>query len=304
MLFGNILQEKSNRLSPEFDKLFKDILTNQTHEGDLLLTRVNGFYYPEIEKWTNIKNKNPYMFGVGEDGHSDNTHYKFINNYRTNSVSKLSYPEYLKMIEWSETKEKEIDEIINQEDLVVQLQMLIYLKIWETDLFIKRFYQFALLTNGKDYDWHFKISESNRSKNCTGKRDEIIRLLVRDKLQTNYPEIYSAIKNAFKTQVRNSIAHSQYYTSARYINLTNYIENDDNCQIKTIKFDDWIDMFHDTMVIYNEMILFNLKIDDFYSRLVPFKGNPSIRVNMLHPAKKTIYQRLKYRIQFSDWVAE
>lgn len=72
MLFKDILNSKTEKLQPEFDKLFDDILNKQTHDGDLLLCRVNGFYNPEVYSWTNIEEKlSPYMIGPNKEGHSD-----------------------------------------------------------------------------------------------------------------------------------------------------------------------------------------------------------------------------------------
>ncbi|MFC4231567.1 hypothetical protein ACFOW1_06685 [Parasediminibacterium paludis] len=91
MLFTDIFNKKTQELQPEFDKLFKDILENQTHDGDLLLMRVNGFYYPEANNWDNTLFKNPYMIGPNTEGHSDYWHYRFIHNYRQNSTSSLTF---------------------------------------------------------------------------------------------------------------------------------------------------------------------------------------------------------------------
>ena len=74
MLFTVILTEKTQQLQPEFDKLFQAILDNQTHDGDLLLTRVNGFYYPEANNWDNTLVKSPYMIGPNTERHSGYWH--------------------------------------------------------------------------------------------------------------------------------------------------------------------------------------------------------------------------------------
>jgi hypothetical protein len=303
MLFTDILNKKTNQLQPEFDKLFEDILNNQSHEGDLLLIRVNGFYYPEANNWDNTLIKNPYMIGPNTEGHSDHWHYKFIHNYRQNSVSALPFEEYIKNFKWSEEKQKEIDILTESESTSIQLEMLIYIKIWEADLFIKKLYQLTTLAFGEPYDWHFKIKESNRDNSTsTGKREDIIRNKIRDRLKNKYPNIYSAIKNAYKTQIRNSIAHSNYYFIGRYIHPSNYIKNDPASQIEVLPFDEWIDIFHDTMVIYNQLIRFSHLIDNIYSKAA--KDNNllfQVRLNRTDPTEKTEYYLLKYRPEFNDW---
>ncbi len=303
MLFTDILDKKTQQLQPEFDKLFEDILNNQTHDGDLLLIRVNGFYHPEANSWDNTLLKNPYMIGPNTEGHSDYWHYKFIHNYRQNSVSDLSFEDYIKKFEWSEEKQKEIDILTESESTSIQLEMLIYIKIWEADLFIKKLYQFTKLTYGEPYDWHFKIKESNRDNSpSTGKREDIIRNKIRDRIKDKYSNIYLAIKNAYKTQIRNSIAHSNYYFIGRYIHPCNYIKNDPASQIEVLPFDEWIDMFHDTMVIYNQLIRFSHLIDNLYSKAA--RDNNllfEVRLNRTDPIEKTEYYLLKYRPEFNDW---
>jgi hypothetical protein len=301
MLFVNILSKKTAELEPEFDRLFADILKYQTHEGDLLLTRVNGFYHFDPD-WAEEFKKNPYMIGPNTEGHSDLLHYKFIHDYRTKSIHELDYDEYVKKFEWSEDKSAEIEALSLTEGMSIQLEMLVYLKIWEADLFIKKLFQYTRLCNGEAYDWHFKISESNRSKNSTGTRENIIRKLIRDRLENKYPKIYGAIKNAYKTQIRNCIAHSNYNFIGRYIHTNNYIKEDPASQIQVLPFDEWVDMFHDTMVVYNQLIRFTHLIDKVYSSAA--KDNEmlfQIRLIRTEPAEKTEYHFLKYRPEFNDW---
>ena len=303
MLFKDILDTKTQKLQSEFDKLFKDILNNQTHDGDLLLIRVNGFYNSEVHTWDNIENKNPYMIGPNTEGHSDLWHYKFIHNYRKSSISNLTYAEYLEKHNWSEEKAKKISNLTKTESMSIQLEMLIYLKIWEADLFIKKLYQLTNLSQGEPYDWHFKIAESNRDNEVTtGKREEIIRKKIRERLKTNYPIIYSAIKNAYKTQVRNSIGHSTYYFAGRFIHLNNYVKTDLAAQIEVLSFNEWVNMFHDTMVIYNQLIRFSHLIDNLYSKAAHSNNLLfQVRLNRRDPSEKTEYYLLKYRPEWNDW---
>jgi hypothetical protein len=303
MLFTDILNKKTQELQPEFDKLFDDILKNQTHDGDLLLTRINGFYYPEANNWDNTLVKNSYMIGPNTEGHSDHWHYKFIHNYRQNAIANVSYEDYLKKFEWSEARAKEIEVLTESEATSIQLEMLIYLKIWEADLFIKKLYQLTKLSLGEPYDWHFKIKESSRdTSNTTGKREEIIRLKIRDRIKDKYPNLFAAIKNAYKTQIRNSIAHSNYYFIGRYIHPSNFIKNDAASQIQVLSFNEWIDMFHDTMVIYNQLIRFSHLIDNVYSKAAHDNNLLfEVRLNRIDPIEKTEYYILKYRPEFNDW---
>lgn len=303
MLFNDILNTKTNNIQPEFDKLFNDILKNQTHDGDLLLIKVNGFYNPEVHSWLNLKEKLcPYMIGPNMEGHSDNLHYEFIHNYRTSAISQYTHPDYLKLLKWDPVRTQDIDKLTNIEALTIQLEMLVYLKIWEADFFIKKLYQLTRLSQGENYDWHFSIAESNRVKNATGTRNIVIRTLIRDRLKDNYPQIYSAIKNAYKSQIRNSIAHSQYSFLGRNIHPNNYIKNEIASQIIFLSFDEWIDMFHDTMIIYNQIIRLFHKVDSIYANFA-FENNllKEVRIKRTDPENKTEYHLLKYIPELADW---
>jgi hypothetical protein len=309
MLFQELFTERRERIGKEFDQLFEQAVNNQTHSGDLLLIELNGSYEREAKEWDNIEDKNPYMYGPRTEGWSDLSHYEFINAYRS-FVHKDSHADYVKRHEWSEEKNNEIRQLEKNESLSIQLEMLVYLKIWEADLFIKRLYQIVRLKQGLHYDWHFRIMESNRDKTedevdkPIGTRDEIIRKMIRNPLEKEYPEIFKAIKNAFNSQLRNSIAHSKYSLASRYIHLNNSIKKDPYAQTQVISFDDWISKIHDTLTIYDQLINFMNKVQAYYINRV--KGNSNlaqeIRINRLDPEPVTRYGIVRYRKEFNDWI--
>jgi len=295
LIFKDKLKEKQNLLRPEYDKLIDIAWKNQSHSGDLLLWYVNGFYYEHA------KNKlNPHAIGPGHVGHSEQAHYKFIHQYRTTYLFKVNYHEYLKELEWMPEKLQKIKELIEFEETTIQLEMLIYLKFREADLIIKNFYQFVRILHGEHYDWYFKIAASARDKNNTGTRQNLIRKKIRDKIKNVSPIICDLIKNSYKTQIRNSIAHSNYSFLGRQIHLNNYIENDPHSQIKTISFDEWIDIFHNTLVLYNEYIRMKNIIHKKYADIAIENGNT---INIQITEKKGTWYTLplKYRKECNDW---
>lgn len=303
MVFKEIICEKGKLLSPVFDQLFDLALKNQVHEGDLLLVNENGFYNPDALNWNSLdRTYLPYSIGPNNEGLSEYDHYKFIDTYRKTYECTISHKEYLNEIKWAPEKQKEIDELIFIEELSIQLEMLVYLKIWESDSFIKRFYQLARLSNGDVYDWHFKIAESNRDKNSTGTRQEILRLKVRNKFEKTLPILYSYIKKSFNTQVRNSIAHSKYSFLSRYIHLNNFIKGDTSSALKSLKFDDWIEMFHDTLILYNEYTRLLEKINSHYAEIAKKNNNlVEIKVNMKTPKNRIEYKYMQYRQERNDF---
>ena len=265
MLFQEILDEKYKALWPSFKKLYELSIANQTHEGDLLLVILNAFHNPEVHDWDNLSEKlMPYMFGPNHEGHSEDTHTHFIGDYVRKNISPVSQKEHLENVKFSKDRIKEIDKINGDESLSIQTEMLIYLKIWESNLFIKKFYQLATLVEGIPYNWHFKISLSNRDKSSTGTRDTIIRTKIRDKFETTIPELYEVFKKSYKSQIRNSIAHSQYSILGRHIHLNNHVAGDYNSQLKVVSFEEWTEIFHNTIALHALYYEFSHRVNEDY----------------------------------------
>jgi len=142
MLFQNLLNEKYRLLKPGFDKLYDLAFQNQTHPGDLLVVHQNGFYNPKVYEWDNIPEKlSPYMMGPGSEGHSENTHHDFIGHYVKNNTTQETLVGYLKRVIYNPAKVHEIHKLEIHEGFSIQTEMLIYLKIWESDAFIKSLYE-------------------------------------------------------------------------------------------------------------------------------------------------------------------
>lgn len=306
MLFRDKLNEIGKKLSPEFDRLFEEIIEKQSHNGDLLLILENGLYNPEVHTWKNLHEKlSPYMIGPSHEEHSSNTHYKFIHTYRNNAIADISLKNYLKEMEYTPEKREQIDQMQEVESQSIQLEMLIYLKIWEADSFIKRFYQICRILHREPYDWHFKIAESNRDRSATGNRQTLIRKKIRDRLKDEFLIIYEAFKKSYLTQVRNSIAHSKYSIIGRNIHLNNYVKEDPASQLQGLEFDEWIEMFHHTMIIYNEQIGLIEKTRKLYNGFAKNHNNLiQVRINRQDPEERTEFRFLKYRQltpEFGRW---
>lgn len=130
MLFIDQIKAKDALLRPEFERLFALAISNQSHPGDLLLVLENGAYKPEMLDYDVTPKLNPHVIGPGSEGHSYDTHYKFINNYR-HRVYESTHTEYIAEIEKLVASQQwdERDKLEEFEALSVQLETLIYLKI-------------------------------------------------------------------------------------------------------------------------------------------------------------------------------
>lgn len=278
---------------------------NQLHNGDLLLIHLNGFYQEDILLFnTNSEKKlKPYVLGPGSEGHSERAHYSFIHKYRTTNIHAMSHKDYVRqfvMEKWDKEVNDRNTELMDIEETTIQLEMLVYLKFWEADLMIKKLYQFVRIINGQSYDWCFKVSESSREKSATGTRQDIIRLLIRDKLKEHSPALSQIIKDTYKTQIRNSIAHSNYSFLGRHIHLNNFIKEDPHSQIRAISFDEWIDIFHNTLVIYNEFIRMSNLINENYAKIASDHEN-TMEILITENNGEHYSSYVEYRKEWNDW---
>ncbi|EMR04679.1 hypothetical protein [Cesiribacter andamanensis] len=307
MVFQDLLDAKQADIAPGFERLVNDALANQSHKGDFLLVCCNGTYDPDINNYSGVEPRMPYRIGGGSEGMSAGLHYKFINNYMTSSMYQQSYAGYLEIIGQPANNDEEsalLAKVLNQEEIVIQLEMLIYLKIWEADSFIKRLYQITRLAFGEPYDWHFKIEGIRKQKesDSTGTRQSIIREKVRDRLQKAYPEVYECIKNGYITQIRNSIAHSNYSFLDRHIHPNNFTKTDPASQLQFITFNDWVNMLHETIVLYTLLIESSRAIHKYYVEKVKQTGNiHEIQISRKQPEEKTEFHDLIYLPETNRW---
>ncbi len=303
MLFKEILDAKYKELRPQFEELYHLIIKRQTHEADLLLVHLNAFYNPEVHSWDNLSEKmSPYTFGPNHEGHSEITHHDFIGEYVKRNISGKTLIDYLKNFEYSEDRREEIDRLNFDEFISIQTEMLIYLKIWESDTFIKKFFQLAKLSEGNAYDWHYKLMTTSREKGATGTRDVIIRSKIRDKFKVTIPRLYDAFKNTYNFQIRNSIAHSQYSILGRHIQLNNYVKEDRFSQLRGLTFDEWVDRFHETLVLYTLYHEFLDNVNSNYGTVASQQGDTiTVRITRKDPHDQVEYRSIYYRDVYKDW---
>jgi hypothetical protein len=302
MIFKDKLIELEKVFNPELDRLFDLVFKNQTHPSDLLLLHINGFFRPDTEALNAATRQkfNPHVIGPGHEGHSEETHYNFIDKYRRSHIANLSLAEYLKLHEYSPDRKEEIEQLVDIEETTIQLEMLIYIKFWEADMIIKKLYQFVRLLNGQHYDWYFKIQESARDKDGTGSRQDLIRISIRDRLKTISPILYNAIKETYKTQLRNSIAHSNYSFQGRFIHPNNYIKEDLASQLKAVSFDEWINIFHHTITLHNQYIRLDNKINEHY-REEALRNKNELQIRVTDKVGKQYPLTVIYRSEWNDW---
>jgi hypothetical protein len=299
MLFKDKLDANGPIVQQGFQDLLTIALVNQTYPTDLLIIGLNGFYNPKTYQLANGEMSSPYMIGPNHTGHSEALHYKYIHNYRTKNIYNQPHSEYLKDLEYSPEKRVQIDKLIDAESLSIQTEMLIYLKIWETTHFLQGLYQFGRILNGEHYDWHFKLRVGEDNTGIATAQN-LIRNHIRDVLEPFSPVVSDCFKTAYKSQIRNSIAHSNYSFQGRNIHPNNENSRAKFHQIINLTFDEWIDMFNATMIIYNSYIGFKNEINKHFGPMALENGNRlPIRINKENGSE--VLSEVSYRPEFNDW---
>jgi hypothetical protein len=303
MIFQDIFNEKSDVLHPVFGCFLHLCEKNQTDIGDLFLVRENGFYDPDVNMNDDSSVKfSPYILGHGVEGNSELNNHEFMGKYINTNLTHQLFKNYLDSIKYDANRLLQIHQLESDETYSIQHEMLIYLKIWESDAFIKRLYQLARIANGEAYNWHFKIKKKPGDKNATGIRSEIISKLIRDRFEARLPELYNAINIAYNSQIRNAIAHSQYVPVGRSIQLNNYRKNDKYNSLRSISYDRWIDMFHESITIYCWYVRVLNDLGEHYDNIAKMNNNRfRIRINRKDPIEGVQYCVIVYNPDLRIW---
>jgi hypothetical protein len=294
MLFVDILEKHRNLVLPEMDTLFKMVLQNQRHPNDLLIILLNGIFDDQP-----MDGMSPYVIGPGIAGLSEGSHYNFIHFYRSNSIYDKNFNEYIKEVEYDPERSEERDQLIHNEELTIHMEMLVYLKIWEMTQFLKNWYQLVRLLKGENYEWHFKLKVGEDNTGIATAQ-EMIRVHIRDEIQQFSQEIYNELRIAYKSQIRNSIAHSNYSFQGRNIHPNNANPNANFPQITNVPFNEWIEMIHATFMLHDSFIYFKRKINEHFAGEASRSNNSlDIRVNKADGTEEL--RTVRFRSQWNDW---
>lgn len=244
MLYVEKLNSIHSEVSEAISELFKTAKQNQTHKNDLLLVLENGFYDESIKNATG--SYSPFVVGPHFQHYAEMTQYDFYHLYRVANTRNISQEEHLKSIKGTNKE--------TGHSLGTQIELVIYLKLWESNRFLERLLKLAKLCLGESYDWHFQISKDDS-------RHDIIRNRIRDPLRTICPKFYALIKKIYLSQIRNAVAHSQFFIVGSGINFLNY-DPDNHAPIDYMKIEDWETRFHFMAMMYNEYIR-NLEVHNY-----------------------------------------
>jgi len=244
MIFKDLIDELQGVVAQAVEELFNAAWMNQSHPQDMLLVDQHGFYEEFlVDKQVREHHiLSPYVIGPSTIISGEITLYKFIDWYRQSHI--LEKEQFERQVQSNQQAKL-------NEELTVQLEQSIYLRFWEADSLLKQYYQLSKLACGKPYDWHLKIPVHPRE----GSKQHIIRKKIRDRVKDACPKFYTLVKGNFVSQVRNAIAHSQFYLEGRGMYFLNYSDNPSAySSLKGMSFDEWYRMFHTTLLLHNATI--------------------------------------------------
>lgn len=269
------------------DNLFDMAWRNQTHPQDLLLVDQHGFYSDKFAGHS-VRRLSGYMIGPGFIGPALQTFYGFIDWYRKSHV--LSQQE-LDALRAQDTGKDGV------EHLMAQMELSIYLRFWEVDSLLKRYYQLTSLACAEPYDWHFEIPVDPRR----GSKNELIREKIRDRVKDVCPAFYALVKDNYLSQLRNAIAHSHFLMIGRSIRFLNFSEDPQaHSPLRGMTFDEWYRRFHTTLLLHNATICAFQRYREDYKQLTLRNGN-RIEIRIRRPDGSDAMGELGY-CRNNTWV--
>ena len=212
MIFREMLEKYIPKAIDTVWELFQKAEINQANENDIFLVMQNGYYEEAIAigRKQGFNNLSPYVIGAGESRMKEATAMKlFFENYVQKNTINGNRKKYY---EWSKSKERISWE--RKYNLRVQDDLTFYLKFWESEFVLILLRQLVLLSRGYKYNWHLEIPTHSRGKFI---EDKIIALL-----KGRAPKMYNYLSLVYERDLRNSIAHSQYFNLGETFTFTGY----------------------------------------------------------------------------------
>lgn len=277
----------------KIDKEVKDAITS-TLDGlkasareNYILFLANGDYRKELD---NASSKlNPNVIDYQGYLHRDETRLNFLASflkafYSFPKVKLTLWGKFLSLFNPSLRKSISEEKVINDDELRMNMEFMVYSHTWESENFLKDLYRLAILVDTGNYEWNVEVPPM-------GKHD-FIRNKIRDTFKKNNNPLSDIITKGFHTSIRNAFAHSQYYfnTHSKTIWLDNY--NGEPWELKSLSFDEWSKRFvYSTLLTY---YMLNMKHERKFSIASDLGTNTftitlppnSKRVNIIYDSRR------------------
>lgn len=240
MLYTDTLNKFTPYIELAFDSLFDTAFANQSDPNDLLILIENGFHQ-ELGSFSGVK-MSPYVVGPGDEGWDEQTQFEFHDIYRRSLTERTKV--------FAGWKNDKIERAIKTS---VQLELIIYLKFWESNRIVKVLYTLARLTKGESYDWHFRADKFKVGKAKKG-RSYILNEEVKAVTQNTCPLFAMLMEDCYSEQIRNAVAHSQFSLSQSHIRFSNYEPGQPYHQLRGLPLEKWEEYFCSVIVMYNALL--------------------------------------------------
>lgn len=229
-------------------QIFNVAERNQRNENDLLLVLIHGF---KIKQETFFRSNGwpVYVFGPDYVGFDANTFRNFFERYRQNQLDEDDFNAI------------PIEERMPRVHFTINIEMSIYMKVWETDFFIRQLYNLARLVNNEIYNWDFN------EQRFEDLGEKFIQHQIIDRLNGRAPRMATLLKNIYFPQIRGAIAHARYhFNGVDSISLTNKGYNNRRSYDKgSITINEWNEIFSRVMLLYQH---FWAQTEFWYSRYI------------------------------------
>lgn len=302
MLFNSLLEEIDRDLKPAFDDAFSLALKRQTHSGDLLLVMESAALVFEPEDGDpSRKHKIYYTLGDGMSGHCQRTHYDFISSYMKGHAfeSHVKYEDYISGLKGDKESWDKHEQL---EANTIQVEMMIYLKIWEDELFLKQWYQLSLLLARKDYDWDFKIGFDYKKENKGILTRRTVHQKINESMKDAVPVLQKYFSASYNGKLRNAIAHSQYAIIGRDIYLTNHRVEEKGLGYPGLSFSEWNEIFNTTLLLSIRFAKLLDKVREYYfEQSLQTRKKREIRVSRRFPEYTSFLSVVHTREIYKDW---
>ncbi len=264
MIYRDIIAKKVEIVRPLVCNLIEKALQNQTHDSDFLLLLTNGHYDEFFLQY----NKSPYAIGGDVDYTAAQSFSKYIKWYVESETFampnkiEINYP----------------DPGLEKLKISVHNEKGIYLRYWEADLTLRLLYQISRLCNSKAYDWHWRAKLDAQRSRINFLKNDIIEALA----NVN-PAMTEFLNNTIIRQIRNAIAHSQYCLLNNDIKYLNYSKDaKKKAGLMLLKYNEWEDIIHNTVVFNSEMTrALNLVYDNYKPIVKQNNGILQVRVQLM-----------------------
>lgn len=217
------------------DELFKHCIDKEVNENDFLVFLENGHYDEKLIGTGNY----PFVIGQGVAGLKDYDRMAFVQTFANIPFEK----------HYNETDH--LQEKFDIRRNSTALSMMVYVHFWESKVFLRRLRLLAMFCEGHEYDWKLIVKPTNTYS--------FIKNKIREVFKNKNLKIYSIIKDAYKSQLRNAFAHSDYYLSDNKVYLENY-DSSDKWSIPYISFEDFDEIIIKTLMIHHAI---TSKTDDY-----------------------------------------